>query len=163
MCSWSNWWKSYLCIPMWGQMTSISKSKGLFLSKLPFYCTWNLLLTFGLTGWEGSVSDAKIYASAVHKHKLRIPEGWYYLADAGFPHSMELLIPFCGTRYHLAEWGRANPRYLSLVNDTSGNFLVKKKIGQKHHKGYLIYNMLKPEMLLNAYLEFSKSVFAFFI
>ena len=45
-------------------------------------------------------------------------------------------------------------------------FLVifsEKKIGRKHQKSYLIYDMLKPKMLLNAYLEFSKSVFAFFI
>jgi hypothetical protein len=37
-----------------------------------------------------------------------VPEGWYHLADAGFPSCKELLIPYKAVRYHLAEWGRAN-------------------------------------------------------
>jgi len=28
-----------------------------------------------------------------------------YLADADFPHCDQLLIPYRGVRYHLAEWG----------------------------------------------------------
>jgi len=38
--------------------------------------------------------------------------GKYYLADAGFPLCMELLIPFRNVRYHLAEWGSVRLRYL---------------------------------------------------
>jgi len=35
----------------------------------------------------------------------------YFLADAGYPACQELLIPYCGVRYHLAEWDHANIRY----------------------------------------------------
>ena len=41
---------------------------------------------------------------------FKVPEGRYYLADAGFPSCKELLIPYKAVRYHLAEWGRANVR-----------------------------------------------------
>jgi len=37
---------------------------------------------------------------------LTIPEGQYYLADAGFGVCDALLVPYRGVRYHLAEWGR---------------------------------------------------------
>ena len=67
---------------------------------------------YGLTGWKGSASDAKVYSHAIHKSGLSIPDGWYYLMNAGFPHCMELLVPFHGTCYHLAEWGQAGARCL---------------------------------------------------
>ena len=92
--------------------------KGFFSQNCLFCCNWNLLFTYGLTGWEGSASDAKLYTSAIDKYGLRISNGWYYLADAGFAHCMELLVPFCGTRYHLAEWGRYNARYSLLLDAT---------------------------------------------
>ena len=39
-----------------------------------------------------------------------IPQGKYYLADAGFAACDTLLVPYRGIRYHLAEWGRAGVR-----------------------------------------------------
>ena len=39
---------------------------------------------------------------------LIVPLGYYLLAEAGFPHCKELLIPYQGKCYHLQEWGRAN-------------------------------------------------------
>ena len=66
---------------------------------------------FAYTGWEGSATDARVYESALLEG-LDIPEGKYYLADAGFPSCKELLIPYRSTRYHLAEWGRAGSRYI---------------------------------------------------
>ena len=44
-----------------------------------------------------------------------VPAGFYYLADAGFPHCPELIIPFRGVRYHLQEWGAAGVRYVLLL------------------------------------------------
>jgi hypothetical protein len=46
---------------------------------------------YALTGWEGSASDAHVYEDALSK-SLDIPEGKYYLADAGFPLCNELLV-----------------------------------------------------------------------
>jgi DDE superfamily endonuclease len=63
-----------------------------------------------MTGWEGSASDARVFESALNCD-LKIPKGTYLLADAGFPHCKQLLVPYRGIRYHLAEWGQAKLRY----------------------------------------------------
>ena len=76
-----------------------------------FCSSFNLIFTYVVTGWEGSASDAWIYQYAINKG-LKIPDGWYLLADAGFPHCKELLVPYQGVCYHLAEWGRANSQYI---------------------------------------------------
>ena len=41
-----------------------------------------------------------------------MPEGFYYLTDAGYPHCKELLIPFHGVWYHIQEWGAAGIWYV---------------------------------------------------
>ena len=70
-----------------------------------------MFFTYILTGWEGSATDSRVWADALAKG-FSVPEGFYYLADAGYPHCKELLIPFCGVRYHLQEWGTAGIRYV---------------------------------------------------
>jgi hypothetical protein len=72
-------------------------------------CNFDLQFVYMLSGWEGSAADATIYNDA-RRNDLTIPNGKYYLADGGFAHCDELIIPYRGTRYHLAEWGRANLR-----------------------------------------------------
>ena len=71
-----------------------------------FCCTFSLFFTYSLTGWEGSSSDARVFEDAITTD-LDVPSGFYLLADAGFPHCKELLIPYRGKRHHLQEWGRA--------------------------------------------------------
>jgi hypothetical protein len=71
-----------------------------------FCCTFSLFFTYALTGWEGSSSDARVFEDAITTD-LVVPSGFYLLADAGFPHCKELIIPYRGKRYHLQEWGRA--------------------------------------------------------
>ena len=70
-----------------------------------------MLFTYILTGWEGSAADSQVWADALARGFL-VPEGFYYLADAEFPHCKELLIPFCGVWYHLQEWGAAGVQYV---------------------------------------------------
>lgn len=45
---------------------------------------------------------------------FRIPDGKFYLADAGFALCDTLLTPYRGIRYHLAEWGRGDTMYVSI-------------------------------------------------
>jgi hypothetical protein len=49
--------------------------------------------TYVLNGWEGSTADSAVYHDA-RLNDLRIPEGRYYLADAGYPSCKELLVPY---------------------------------------------------------------------
>ena len=46
---------------------------------------------------------------------LVVPEGKYYLADAGFGVCDQLLLPYQGVCYHLVEWGHANVQYVAFL------------------------------------------------
>ena len=70
-----------------------------------------MLFTYILSGWESSATDSRVWADALAKGFL-VPEGFHYLADAGYPHCKKLLTPFCGVWYHLQEWGAAGIQYV---------------------------------------------------
>ena len=89
--------------------------KGFVSQNCLFVCDFAMKFCYALTGWEGSATDARIYEDACQK-SLNIPAGKYLLADAGFPLCLELLIPFCNVRYHLAEWGSVRLRYLKKMS-----------------------------------------------
>lgn len=50
----------------------------------------------------------RVLQDALYKKQFSIPEGKYYLADAGYANSGQLLTPYRGTRYHLKESINAN-------------------------------------------------------
>ena len=83
--------------------------KGFLSQNCLFTCDFDFKFTYTLTGWEGSATDARVYEDAITSD-LHIPVGKYLLADGGYPLCPELLVPYRGIRYHLAEWGRANIR-----------------------------------------------------
>lgn len=87
--------------------TACRNRKGFLSQNCLFVCSFDFLFSYALTGWEGSAADARVYEDAIGSD-LVVPDGWYLLADAGFPHCRELLVPYHGVRYHLSEWGRAN-------------------------------------------------------
>ena len=62
-----------------------------------------------MSGWEGSAADSQVFDDA-RRTDFKVPSGFYYLADAGFPMCDALLIPYRGKRYHLREWGVSNER-----------------------------------------------------
>jgi len=72
-------------------------------------CSQDMRFTYILSGWEGSASDGLVFDDA-RRNDMPIPEGKYFLADAGFAASDALLIPYRGERYHLKEWGRVGLR-----------------------------------------------------
>jgi hypothetical protein len=83
--------------------------KGHISQNCLFACDFDMNFTYALTGWEGSATDARVYQDAC-ANDFHIPEGKYFLADAGYPLRCGLLTPYRGVRYHLAEWGRASVR-----------------------------------------------------
>jgi hypothetical protein len=72
-------------------------------------CTFDMRFCYVLSGWEGSISDSALFEEA-RARGLAVPEGKYYLADAGFAGCDALLVPYRGVRYHLREWASANLR-----------------------------------------------------
>ena len=96
--------------PPHSMLDSCCNRKGFLSQNCLFCCSFDFLFTYSLTGWEGSAADARIFGDAIQTD-LKVPDGWYFLADAGFPHCKELLVPYRGVQYHLQEWGKANLRY----------------------------------------------------
>lgn len=74
-----------------------------------FACNFDMNFTYTLTGWEGSATDACVYQAA-YARDLHIPQDKYFLADASYPLSCGLLIPYRSVHYHLAKWGHVNVR-----------------------------------------------------
>lgn len=83
--------------------------KGFLSQNCLFVCDFDLFFTYALTGWDGSTADTNLWNDA-HTTDLRMLQGKYLLADAGFGTSDALLVPFRGVRYHLHEWCQANIR-----------------------------------------------------
>ena len=68
--------------------------------------SFSMQFLYFLSGWEGSAANSTMYATS-RLVDLTIPEGKYYLADAGFGICDALLVPYHGIHYHLVEWGQA--------------------------------------------------------
>jgi hypothetical protein len=83
--------------------------KGFVSQNCLFSCSFDLTFVYVLSGWEGLVTDACLWEDA-QMHDLIIPDGKYYLTDAGFPQCQLLLVPYHGVQHHLAEWGCASTR-----------------------------------------------------
>src|SRR5437660_3553521 len=93
-----------------GDSTDLSRNRKGFISQnCLLCCDFNFQFTYVLSGWEGSMADATVFHDA-RTTDLAIPDGKYYLADAGFPICCELLVPYRQQRYHLAEWGCSQNR-----------------------------------------------------
>lgn len=118
-------------------------------------CSFDLRFTFIYSGWEGSVSDSFLFHEA-RKTSLPIPPGKFYLADAGFPGCLSLMIPYRGVRYHLAEWGRAGLRWVvsSNVIYIFGILIYPIYTALKMRKSCTTYDMLLHVTWLNVFLEF---------
>ncbi|WVZ51102.1 hypothetical protein U9M48_002280, partial [Paspalum notatum var. saurae] len=70
---------------------------------------FDLKFTYVLAGWEGSAHDALILADALERPKgLRVPQGKFFLVDAGYACRPGFLPPYHATRYHLKEYGGQN-------------------------------------------------------
>ncbi|XP_020246600.1 putative nuclease HARBI1 [Asparagus officinalis] len=100
-------------------------------------CTFDLKFTYVLPGWEGTASDSRIIKNALQRRfPLKIPQGKYYLVDAGFMLRSGLLPPYRGERYHLKKYSRNPPknprelfnlRHASLRNAIERSFGILKK------------------------------------
>lgn len=81
-------------------------------------CGPDLRFIYALPGWEGSAGDSRVLKDALQRQNhLRIPNGKYFLVDAGYTNGPGFLAPYRGTRYHLKEWNGNTPQnYKELFN-----------------------------------------------
>lgn len=80
--------------------------KGFISQNVLAAVSFDMRFVYVLSGWEGSASDSRVLEDA-RSTDFKIPDGKFYLGDAGFPGSLSVLIPYRGVCYHLREWGAA--------------------------------------------------------
>jgi hypothetical protein len=101
------------CCPSAAERHAARNRKGAITQNCLAAVGFDMRFLYILSGWEGSTADATMYSHS-RRIDFRIPDGKYYLADAGFGICDSLLVPYRGVRYHLAEWGRADVAYVFL-------------------------------------------------
>ena len=138
------------CTPPPLSRSSYRNRKGSVSQNCLFTCTFSMLFSFALTGWEGAATDARVYEDA-HEHGFKPPPGKYFLADAGYPLCRSLLTPYRGTRYHLKEWGRVGIRYVACHESKAveSDDIIWADLRQR--KNYSTYGIPLRGMSLNAY------------
>ena len=99
------------CVPSAEDHEACRNRKGGVSQNCLASCSFDLHFQHVLTDWEGSVNDATLFADA-HYHCFPVLEGKKYLGDEGFPSYDVCIVPYCGTQYHLGEWGRAGLRHV---------------------------------------------------
>ena len=92
---------------------------------------FDLKFTYVLAGWEGSAHDATILADSMSRPDgINIPDGKFYLGDAGYGCRPGVLPPFRKTRYHLNEFssrcGPANAKELFNLRHSSLRVTVER-------------------------------------
>ncbi|XP_031101555.1 protein ALP1-like [Ipomoea triloba] len=79
--------------------------KGEIATNVLGVCTPDMHFIYVLPGWEGSAADGRVLRDAIsRKNGLKVPQGNYYLCDAGYTNGDGFLAPYRGQRYHLNEW-----------------------------------------------------------
>ena len=101
------------CAPSAEEKEGSRNRKGTLTQNCLMACSFDLRFLYVCSGWEGSAADALVYHDAQCVN-FRIPPRKFYLADASFGLSEELLIPYQGVRYHLAEWKQVANAYVTL-------------------------------------------------
>jgi len=96
-----------------GERAAYRNRKGDISQNVLAVTTMDMMFVYVMSGWEGSAADSRVFDSA-RADDFIIPEGRYYLADAGYPSCGALLVPYRGVRYHLNEWGRTSEQYVLL-------------------------------------------------
>ncbi|KAI7934020.1 hypothetical protein MJO29_016591 [Puccinia striiformis f. sp. tritici] len=112
---------------------SYQNRKGVIAQNVLAVVNFDMEFLYVLAGWEGSAHDSRVIADAFTK-RLSIPDGRYYLADAGYALQKGLITPFRGVRYHLKEQATCslkpgNPKELFNLRHASLRNVVERIFG----------------------------------
>ncbi|KAF7801641.1 protein ALP1-like [Senna tora] len=119
--------------------------KGEITTNVLGVCTRDELFVYVMAGWEGSAADSRVLQSAILKlNGLKVPEGQYYLVDAGFTNGPGFLAPYRGQRYHLSEWreGRnpTNPKECFNMRHSSARNVIERCFGMLKKRWAILRN-----------------------
>lgn len=118
-------------------------------------CDFDMRFTYVLAGWEGSIADGFLFSKAVDESGLVIPEGKFYLADAGFATTTGLLLPYRGVRYHLREWAQGNQKpqnrnELYNLRHSSARNVIERVFGVMKRRFKIIREGNSYDLMMNA-------------
>ena len=124
------------CSPGPDERAGARNRKGFNSQNCLFACSFDFRFLYVLSGWEGSATDVTVWNNA-RLVDFRVPEGKYYLADAGFASCPQLLVPYRNERYHLQEFARGG----SGAQYVHGSFYVQSNIHYRPKNAQELYNL----------------------
>ncbi|KAF7841311.1 protein ALP1-like [Senna tora] len=96
--------------------------KGEITTNVLGVCSRDGQFVYVMAGWEGSAADSRVLQSTILKpNGLKVPEGQYYLVDAGFTNGPGFLAPYRGQRYHLNLLFVLFPQLIIIMDEDSGS------------------------------------------
>ncbi|XP_021321676.1 protein ALP1-like [Sorghum bicolor] len=105
---------------------------------------FDLKFTYVLAGWEGFAHDALILSDAIERQDgFTMPQGKYYLVDAGYVCRNGFLPPYRGVRYHLSEFGSnmpTNAQELFNLRHSSLRVTMERAIGALKNRFRILDN-----------------------
>ncbi|KAF0729451.1 hypothetical protein Ae201684_012952 [Aphanomyces euteiches] len=102
-------------------------------------------------GAEGCASDVFVLSHCT-EFLSKIPANCFYLGDAGYGLTMNILTPYRSTRYHLREWadegdGRPNnPREIFNYRHSKSRIIVEQAFGMLKRKWTILGKPLELEL-----------------
>lgn len=135
-------------------LDSCHNQKGFISQNCLFCCSFDFGFTYALIRWEGSAADARIFSDAIQTD-LNVPHGWYFLADAGFPHCKELLVPYQGVQFRNGE--KLTCGNVKFLCHCHSKLILHVYVGQRINKNFLTCIMHKPAMLSSIFLVSSST------
>lgn len=88
------------------QQPAFRDCKGGLTQNVLASCGFNLMFQYVMAGYTGTMPDSSMWDDCIMR-SLKVPEGKFYLGDAGFSLTRSCLVPYRKVRYHLQEWARA--------------------------------------------------------
>ncbi|XP_057446469.1 protein ANTAGONIST OF LIKE HETEROCHROMATIN PROTEIN 1-like [Lotus japonicus] len=97
-------------------------------------CSPDMQFIYVLPGWEGSAADSRVLRDAISQpNGLKVPQGHYYLCDAGYMNGEGFLTPYRSQRYHLSEWRNGaqptTPNFFFNMKHSSARNVIERCFG----------------------------------
>ncbi|KAM6583354.1 hypothetical protein CsatB_010356 [Cannabis sativa] len=108
--------------------------KGEIATNVLGVCSRDMQFIYVLPGWEGSAADGRVLRDALlRNHGLHVPNGNYYLVDAGYTNCKGFLAPFRGQCYHLSHWKEGhqpkNPKEFFNMKHSAARNVIERCFG----------------------------------
>ncbi|QHO46792.1 hypothetical protein S83_019858 [Arachis hypogaea] len=74
--------------------SNLSLRKGDITTNVLGVVALDMQFIYALAGWEGSAADSRVLRDALFRNGFSVPQGHYYLCDAGYMNCEGFLTPY---------------------------------------------------------------------